>query len=64
MGKINKELVKNYLASKTFWGAVLVIVGGGCTAAGYGAWSEVILAVGGALGLIGLRTAEGKLQWK
>ena len=53
---------KQFFKSKTFWGAALVVLGGALSAAGYP--SEFLFALGGALGLIGVRDAQGKLLWK
>jgi hypothetical protein len=52
------------LKSRTFWGAVLVVVSGVVVAMGYTDFAAVIGSIGGALGLVGIRNAEGKLVWK
>jgi hypothetical protein len=61
---MNKEVAKSYLKSRTFWGAVLVVVSGVVVAMGYTDFAAVIGSIGGALGLVGIRNAEGKLVWK
>jgi len=58
------EKVKMYLKSKTFWGAILVVTAGISAALGYTGFATTIGSLGGALGLIGVRNAEGKLVWK
>jgi hypothetical protein len=50
----------NWLKSKTFWGAVIVAIGGVFEAAGKPEWGRMLLALGGALGLIGARAAIAK----
>jgi len=46
---------KDWYKSKTFYAAAVVFVAGGLTALGYNV--EWLLALGGALGLVGLRKA-------
>jgi len=59
-----KETVKNYLKSKTFWGAVTVVVAGVLASVGYIELATLVGSLGAGLGFIGIRNAEGKLTWK
>jgi hypothetical protein len=61
---VKKFNAKNYLASKTFWGAVVVVVAGIMVSLGYIEAAAVVGSLGAGLGLIGVRNAEGKLTWK
>ena len=56
--------VKSYLKSKTFWGAILVVVSGLLLSLGYSEVATALGSIGVGLGLVGIRNAEGKLQWK
>lgn len=53
---------KKFYKSKTLWGAVLVLAGAVLSAAGYPDLAKIILGLGGAMGLVGLRDAKGKLK--
>ena len=64
MEKVKLELVKSFLKSKTFWGAVLVVLSGISVSLGYVEVAATVGSVGAGLGLVGVRTAEGKLIWK
>lgn len=61
MVKVN---VKSYLQSKTFWGAVVVVISGILASLGYLEVAATLGSIGVGLGLVGVRNAEGKLQWK
>jgi hypothetical protein len=54
---------KKFYKSKTFWGAFLVVVSAIFAAVGLPELSQVVVSFGGALGLVGLRDAKGKLKW-
>ena len=51
--RIKMAVSKKFWASKTFWGAALVVLGGALGAAGYP--SEFLMALGAGLGLVGVR---------
>lgn len=49
---------KQFWKSKAMWGAIVVFIGGGLTALGYPQYTDVILAIGTGLGIIGIRAAQ------
>jgi len=61
MVKIN---IKSYFKSKTFWGAAVVVLSGILLSLGYIEVAATLGSIGVGLGLVGVRNAEGKLQWK
>ena len=54
---------KTFWKSKAFLGACLVVLGGALSAAGYSGWTDLVLGLGGALGIVGIRDAKGRLEW-
>jgi len=55
---------KKFYKSKAFYGALLVVAGAVVEVSGYPELAKLILAVGGALGIVGIRDAKGRLVWK
>jgi hypothetical protein len=52
---------KEFWKSKTLWGGLLVFLGGGLQAIGLTSYGEPLIALGVALGFVGLRFAAGGL---
>lgn len=48
---------KDWYKSKTFWGAIFVFIGGGLSAIGIEQIGQPLMAIGTALGFVGIRTA-------
>lgn len=52
---------KKWYQSKAIWGAVLVFMAGGLSALGYTELGNILLTLGGGIGIVGLRLAESKI---
>ena len=52
---------KALFKSKTFYGAILVFIGGGLSAIGLDPFGTLISSAGAALGFVGLRTAKNTI---
>lgn len=55
-------MAKAFWKSKSVYAAVLVFVGGGLKASGLDALGDALIALGGALGIVGLRLAKEDLK--
>lgn len=53
---------KKFYESKAFWGAVLLFIGGGLNAIGLAEISAILMTLGGALGIYGIRTATQEIE--
>ena len=48
---------KDWWKSKSIWGGLLVFLGGGLSAIGLDSFGQPVMALGGALGFVGVRLA-------
>ncbi len=60
--RIKNMETKQWWMSKALWGAALVGVAGVLTALGYDDYAQVLIAVGTALGITGLRLANTRIK--